>query len=70
LHGTAYWGGPSGNGTVFALNTNGTGFTTIYAFTATNAPNPVNSDGAQPLTLSHAPPRVPECKQDVIGAFG
>ena len=35
LHGTAYWGGSGGNGTVFALNTNGTGFTTLHAFTAT-----------------------------------
>src|SRR6266446_2739037 len=30
LYGTTYTGGPSGNGTVFKVNTNGTGFTTLY----------------------------------------
>ena len=34
LYGTAYYGGSAGNGTVFALNTNGTGFTTLHTFTA------------------------------------
>jgi uncharacterized repeat protein (TIGR03803 family) len=54
LYGTANSGGSAGNGTVFALNTNGTGFTTLYSFTATDA-NGNNSDGAHPyagLTLS------------------
>jgi uncharacterized repeat protein (TIGR03803 family) len=32
LYGTAEFGGTNGNGTVFALNTNGTGFTTLYNF--------------------------------------
>ena len=41
LYGTAIYGGSSGWGTVFALNTNGTGFTTPYNFTGGN-------DGANP----------------------
>jgi uncharacterized repeat protein (TIGR03803 family) len=44
VYGTAAGGGSSGNGTVFALNTDGTGFTTLYSFTALN--NGTNSDGA------------------------
>jgi len=43
LYGTAYNGGSSGNGTLFALNTNGTGFTTLHEFTG-------GSDGANPFT--------------------
>jgi len=34
LYGTAEHGGSSGNGTVFAVGTNGTGFTTLHTFTA------------------------------------
>jgi uncharacterized repeat protein (TIGR03803 family) len=48
LYGTAKVGGSSGNGTVFKLNTNGTGFTTLHGFTATSAPSHTNSDGAAP----------------------
>src|SRR6266446_3259212 len=51
LYGTAENGGSSGNGTVFAVNTDGTGFTTLYNFTATSiTPFGVytNSDGANP----------------------
>lgn len=40
LYGTALEGGALGNGTVFKLGTNGTGFTTLHAFTG--------SDGARP----------------------
>src|SRR6266567_3611176 len=40
LYGTAYNGGSSSNGTVFAVNTDGTGFTTLHSFTY--------SDGAYP----------------------
>jgi uncharacterized repeat protein (TIGR03803 family) len=47
LYGTAFNGGSSGFGTVFAVNTNGTGFTNLYNFTATSGPN-INSDGAEP----------------------
>src|SRR6266481_2065769 len=48
LYGTAAYGGSSGSGTVFAVNTNGTGFTTVYSFTG-------GSDAGSPygrLTLS------------------
>jgi uncharacterized repeat protein (TIGR03803 family) len=48
LYGTAYGGGSGGEGTVFAVNTNGTGFTVLYSFTEASNPNPVNSDGAKP----------------------
>ncbi len=53
LYGTAGYSGSSGWGTVFALNTNGTGFTNLHSFTA--IVNSTNSDGAVPeagLTLS------------------
>ena len=36
LFGTAEGGGSSGEGTVFALNTNGTGFTTLHSFTGSS----------------------------------
>src|ERR1041384_7744096 len=44
LYGTTYQGGSSGwgNGTVFAVNTDGTGFTNLYSFTG-------GSDGANPI---------------------
>jgi uncharacterized repeat protein (TIGR03803 family) len=51
LYGTTSGGGSSGNGTVFAVNTNGTGFTTLYSFSAgsTNSSGVyTNSDGANP----------------------
>ncbi len=50
LYGTAYEGGSSGNGTVFAVNTDGTGFMTLHSFTAGTGsiPNLINSDGARP----------------------
>src|SRR5260370_33882793 len=41
LYGTAVYGGSSGWGTVFSVNINGTGFTTLYNFTG-------GSDGANP----------------------
>jgi uncharacterized repeat protein (TIGR03803 family) len=52
LYGTAGSGGSSGNGTVFALKTDGMGFTTLHSFTApsTNPPY-ANSDGASPSSL-------------------
>ena len=46
LYGTAYYGGSGGNGTVFAVNTDGTGFTNLHSFTAVL--NSINSDGANP----------------------
>jgi uncharacterized repeat protein (TIGR03803 family) len=53
LYGAALVGGSSGYGTLFAVNTNGTGFTTLYSFTATAGNNGTysfgtNSDGAAP----------------------
>ncbi|MFM2296075.1 MAG: hypothetical protein RLZZ350_2488 [Verrucomicrobiota bacterium] len=47
LYGTTEAGGTSGNGTVFAIHTNGTGFTNLYVFTAT--PASTNSDGKGPF---------------------
>src|SRR5205809_462400 len=50
LYGTAFYGGSSGNGTVFAVNTDGTGFTNLHSFTATSGPGCcLNSDGAWPI---------------------
>ena len=50
LYGTTYRGGNSGNGTVFKVNTDGSGFTTLYSFTAGSGNYPFisNSDGAYP----------------------
>src|SRR6266478_1140762 len=42
LYGTAAYGGSSGNGTVFAVNADGTGFTNLHSFTG-------YSDGANPF---------------------
>ena len=50
LYGTAQYGGNSGNGTVFAINTNGTVFTTLHSFTATSGLLSTNSDGANPAS--------------------
>jgi uncharacterized repeat protein (TIGR03803 family) len=46
LYGTTYYGGTGGNGTVFRINTDGTGFTNLHYFTATVSNT--NSDGAEP----------------------
>jgi uncharacterized repeat protein (TIGR03803 family) len=49
LYGTAYAGGYYGSGTVFALNSDGTSFRTLYHFTSFSAPpSYTNSDGARP----------------------
>lgn len=50
LFGTTFIGGKSGNGTVFALRTNGTAYTVIHDFSATSGPNSVNNDGAMPYS--------------------
>lgn len=47
LYGTAWRGGIQGNGAVFAVNTDGTGFKTLYRFTATTGLSSTNSDGAR-----------------------
>jgi uncharacterized repeat protein (TIGR03803 family) len=50
LYGTAFLGGSSDNGTVFALSTNGTDFTILHGFTALDAAtDTTNSDGAWPV---------------------
>jgi len=54
LYGTTFTGGSSGGGTIFKINTDGTGFSTLYEFTATNgvgASNQggTNNDGAHPV---------------------
>src|SRR6185436_15707500 len=48
LYGMAGDGGNSGYGTLFKCNTNGTGFTSLYRFTAIPSPYYTNSDGANP----------------------
>jgi uncharacterized repeat protein (TIGR03803 family) len=50
LYGTAYDGGTNGSGAVFAINTNGTGFTVLHGFTTIASPNYTNSDGANPFS--------------------
>jgi uncharacterized repeat protein (TIGR03803 family) len=58
LYGTASEGGTygglggeaiNGNGTVFKVNTDGTGFTNLYLFTAPNPLNGKNGDGSEPF---------------------
>src|SRR6266542_1681873 len=49
LFGSANYGGSSGNGTVFVLSTNGTAFTTLHNFTATDPVTGFNNDGANPF---------------------
>jgi uncharacterized repeat protein (TIGR03803 family) len=44
-------GGTNGSGTVFAINTDGAGFTNLYCFSATTGPSNTNSDGAWPSGL-------------------
>src|SRR5580704_8551166 len=46
LYGVANAGGTNGTGTVFAVNTDGTGFTVLHTFTLLI--NSTNSDGANP----------------------
>src|SRR6266850_1469662 len=46
LYGTAPYGGIHGYGTIFAVNTDGTGFTTMHSFAA--APYGTSSEGAYP----------------------
>ena len=48
LYGTAQSGGDWGKGSVFALRTDGTGFTTMHSFTTISDPYYTNDDGAAP----------------------
>jgi uncharacterized repeat protein (TIGR03803 family) len=49
LYGTASAGGAAGNGTVFKINLDGTGFTMLHSFSATNNAGGTNLDGAHPM---------------------
>jgi uncharacterized repeat protein (TIGR03803 family) len=49
LFGAAYSGGTSANGTLFSLNTDGSGFNAIHAFSITSGPNLANQDGGNPV---------------------
>jgi len=51
LYGVAQYGGPSGNGTVFAINANGSGFTNLHSFTAGDPTYNTNRDGIFPQGL-------------------
>jgi uncharacterized repeat protein (TIGR03803 family) len=51
LYGTTFGGGNSGGGTVFAVNTDGTGFTNLHSFTASSTNSSgfyTNGDGTVP----------------------
>ncbi len=48
LYGTTRFGGTNGNGVVFALNTDGSAFTNLHTFGASDTPGGNTSDGAQP----------------------
>jgi len=48
LYGTAQYGGTNGYGTIFSLNTNGSGFTVLHTFTAYDPVYITNGDGANP----------------------
>jgi uncharacterized repeat protein (TIGR03803 family) len=50
LYGTAKYGGSGGSGTVFRLNTDGTGFATLYSFSAADPVTGTNRDGAHPVS--------------------
>lgn len=51
LYGTTAAGGSGGSGTVFQLNTNGTGLTVLYSFTPVSSGSvSTNSDGASPYS--------------------
>jgi uncharacterized repeat protein (TIGR03803 family) len=48
IYGTARNGGSSGNGTVFAVNIDGTGFANLHSFSVTSGNGYTNYDGANP----------------------
>jgi uncharacterized repeat protein (TIGR03803 family) len=49
LYGTGYYGGSPGNGTVFAVNTDGTAFTVLHTFTGTiGGVSSTNGEGVYP----------------------
>jgi uncharacterized repeat protein (TIGR03803 family) len=48
LYGAAQYGGPFGNGVIFAVKTDGTGFTNLHNFSFLRPPAVTNSDGTYP----------------------
>jgi uncharacterized repeat protein (TIGR03803 family) len=48
LYGTTESGGIAGNGTIFAINTDGSGYTNLYSFTSLDPDYNTNTDGAYP----------------------
>jgi uncharacterized repeat protein (TIGR03803 family) len=50
LYGTAQNGGTNANGTVFAINTDGSNFTNLYTFNALDPNTFTNFDGARPVS--------------------
>ena len=57
IFGTTTAGGAAGNGTIFSINTNGSGFAVLHNFTALDCVAGTNADGATPaggLVLSGA----------------
>ena len=49
LYGTSWEGGANGEGTIFSVHTDGTGFTNLHTFSALSSyPTGTNADGAQP----------------------
>jgi uncharacterized repeat protein (TIGR03803 family) len=50
LYGTAPAGGTGGNGTVYSVRTDGTQFRTLQSFSAIEASNGTNADGAVPVS--------------------
>jgi uncharacterized repeat protein (TIGR03803 family) len=48
LYGTTSGGGTAGDGTIFSINTNGTGFSTVYTFVPVLNTNSVNLGGVAP----------------------
>src|SRR5262249_35390370 len=51
LYGLTSSGGTSGNGTVFKVNVDGTGFLSLHSFASTSGPLYTNAGGAQPSGL-------------------
>ncbi|MGC9944486.1 MAG: choice-of-anchor tandem repeat GloVer-containing protein [Verrucomicrobiota bacterium] len=49
LYGTSSYGGTNGFGTLFAVNTDGGGFSALHTFSATVSPAATNNDGARPF---------------------
>lgn len=48
LYGTTFAGGSGGRGTIFSLQTNGSDFTVLHHFTASDPVTRTNTDGASP----------------------